>query len=102
MDRLRILQQIVGPLPFGIAAMRWEFVSRRRTRHGLDSTQGRRFILVYETVTRTFTARCTRRVSKRRKREAVEVSRKMTAYLQSRLLPQHIARCMAASITVQR
>ncbi|THK33460.1 hypothetical protein EHS39_36230 [Ensifer sp. MPMI2T] len=102
MDRKKILSRIVGPLPFGSMTLRWEFVSRRRTNHGLDSAQGRRFTLIYDPASRSFSVAGTRRMSKRRKREEVTVSKKLTAYLQSRLLPQHIARCTAASITAVR
>lgn len=104
MDRKKILNRIVGPLPFGSMAMRWEFVARRRVRLGMPghgSDQGRRFTLIYEPASRSFSVAATRRVSKKRKREEVVVSKKLTAYLQSRLLPQHIARCTAASITIR-
>lgn len=102
MDRQKILIRIIGPLAFGTMAMKWEFVSRRRKHYGRDSYQARRFILTYNPATRSFSAIGTRRTSKRKKREEVTVSKKMTAYLQSRLLPQHIARCTAASITMRR
>lgn len=105
MDRERILRRIVGPHPFPNLTLTWRFTALRRVRPGKPghgSEQGRAFELRYNPVDRQFSVRATRRLSKRRKREQVVVSKAMVTYLQSRLLPQHIARCTAASITVRR
>lgn len=102
MDREKQLRRIIGPLPYEAASLRWGFVSRRLPKFGCTSVQGRRFTLTYIPKTREFRATCTRRVSKRLKREPVKVSKGMTAYLKSRLLPQHVAACLAASLTLPR
>lgn len=99
MERQKIMARIVGPLAMAFRSYEWEFVSRRKISHNTKSCQARRFTLRYDKKTRTFSATCIRRVSKRNKRERVTVSKGMTAYLKSRLPAAAIAKCLGASLT---
>lgn len=101
MDRSKTLQRIVGPLPLhgNPRGLEWWFVSRRRTKNGLETQQARRITVRYDPKTRQFTATSTRYISKRDKRHEVKVSRQLTDYLRSRLSAKAIARCTVASLT---
>lgn len=94
LDRIRIEPQT----PQGKDLRTWTFFATMRKPRGGATVVTRRFSITFDPSARAFTGKGTRRVTKRKKRKTVPISKGMIAYLRTRLPPADIARCIAASI----
>lgn len=82
----------------------WHFYATRDVRRAGGLVTSRKFALIFSPSKRSFFVSATRRVSKRRKRQPVFLSRGMVDYLRSRLPPEALAECARAAmeLTMQR
>lgn len=102
MDRTNVLSRIRGPYPSERKDFEWVFFYDRKLSHRMNKVTGRKFYLRYFHDDRTFLVLdAHRRVSKRDKRHRVLISKALATYLKSRLPPEDIARCIAASIRLR-
>lgn len=77
----------------------WYFYASRNVRHGGGPVTTRKFTLIFHITNRSFSGSAVRRVSKRKKRQPVFLSRGMVDYLRSRLPPEALADCARAAMT---
>lgn len=106
MDRKQILDRWIKVEPNQpyrhSSILCWDFHSLLDVRHSGGPVTKRKYRLLFNPADRKFSALGTRRLSKRKKRQAVFVSIGMVRYLRSRLSPEAIAACTVASMTARR
>lgn len=106
MNRKQILDQWIKVEPNQpwrhSSILSWGFYTLLDVRHSGGPVTKRKYLLRFNPADRTFSALGTRRLSKRKKRQAVLVSSGMVRYLRSRLPPEVIAACTAASLAAAR